>query len=72
MPNITQFTGESTVCDILTQYPQTFPVFASHGMCEKCKTAPPPVPLHHFAFKHGIELSQLIKELTTSTTACVQ
>ncbi len=68
------FTGETTVRDVLTHYPQAFAIFAAHGMCADCKAAPPPVPLEHFATKHQVNLTQLIGELTdcignASTTA---
>lgn len=40
------------VCDVLSQYPATWPVFERHGMCEDCKASPPPVPVQHFVNKH--------------------
>jgi len=56
--------GNTTVRDLLTTHPETFPVFVSHGMCEDCKADPPPVPLHHFAGKHCAgDLPGLIREL---------
>lgn len=62
-------TGDTTVRDILRSHPQLFPVFESHGMCEDCKAAPPPVPLHHFSSKHGVPLERLIAELTHAAGA---
>ncbi|UCD74606.1 MAG: hypothetical protein JSV91_12555 [Phycisphaerales bacterium] len=56
--------GDTTVCDLLSRYPRAFSVFEAHGMCEDCKAAPPPVPLHHFSQKHGVPLDQLIGELS--------
>ncbi|GMV97138.1 MAG: hypothetical protein AMXMBFR83_14970 [Phycisphaerae bacterium] len=54
----------TTVREVLTTYPQTFDVFLRHGMCEDCKTDPPPVPLHHFARKHCAgDVTGLIAEL---------
>lgn len=42
----------TTVRELLTNHPEVFPVLVSRGMCEDCKTDPPPVPLGHFAAKH--------------------
>ncbi|NOG53807.1 MAG: hypothetical protein HND57_05680 [Planctomycetes bacterium] len=53
----------TTVRDVLTIHPETFGVFESHGMCDSCKTAPPPVPLHVFSVKHAVDLPTLIAEL---------
>ncbi len=58
------FNSESTVRDVLTNHPETFSVFADHGMCADCKHSPPPVPLEHFATKHQVPIQQLITELT--------
>ena len=57
-------TGDTSVRDILTKHPETFPVFESHGMCADCKVSPPPAPLHHFSSRHEVPLDQLITELT--------
>ncbi len=46
------FKPEMLVCDVLREYPQTWDVFLRHGMCEDCKTSPPPVPIQHFVDKH--------------------
>ncbi len=40
------------VCDVLQKYPAAWAVFERHGMCEDCKTAPPPVPIQHFVDQH--------------------
>lgn len=59
--------GNTSVRDILTTHPETFPVFVKHGMCADCKADPPPVPLQHFAGKHcGGNLSGLIEELNVA------
>jgi len=63
------FQADSLVCDILTNHPQTFQIFETYGMCESCAAAPPPVPLHHFAMKHDVELNQLIGELTACASS---
>ncbi len=60
------FNAQTTVREILTNHPETFPTFESHGMCVDCISAPPPVPLEHFATKHQVPLSQLIAELTNA------
>ena len=64
--NSVSLTGDTTVRELLLQHPQTYDVFASHGMCDSCRTAPPPVPLHHFSMKHAVELDQLIGELNSA------
>ena len=59
--------AQTTVRDLLTTYPQTFEVLVSHGMCQDCKTNPPPVPLQHFADKHCAgNLTGLLVELATA------
>lgn len=59
-----KLTAETTVRDVLTTYPKTLDVFLSHGMCEDCRTSPPPVPLAVFAIKHcGGDLERLVSEL---------
>jgi len=63
------FQADTTVREVLTNYPGTFSVFGSHGMCESCAASPPPVPLHHFAERHGVELDELIAQLTERATA---
>lgn len=51
----------------MTAYPQTFGILRSHGMCEDCKTNPPPVSLHHFANKHCAgDITGLLAELTAT------
>lgn len=54
----------TTVRELLSSYPDTFQVFLRHGMCEGCKSDPPPVPLHHFARKHcGGNITGLLDEI---------
>ena len=56
--------GNTTVRDLLNQYPQAFDVLAAHGMCADCRHDPPPVPLEHFAKKHcGGNLSGLLEQI---------
>ncbi len=57
------FSADSTVRQILHAYPQAYEVFQAHGMCADCKEDPPPVPLHHFAGRHGVGLTDLIGQL---------
>ena len=56
--------GATTVKELLDTHPGVFDILLAHGICESCQTAPPPVPLHHFATKHcGGNLNGLIAEL---------
>ena len=61
--------GTTTVRDLLAVHPEGFGVFLSRGMCEDCKAAPPPVPLHHFSTKHEVPLDQLISELSSAISS---
>ncbi len=57
----------TTVRELLTAYPQVFPVLLSHGMCEDCQDDPPPVPLQHFAAKHcNGNIEDLLQQLRRS------
>ena len=58
------FQSDTLVCDVLTDHPKAFQVFETYGMCGSCKDAPPPFPLHYFADQHGVDVHQLIGELT--------
>lgn len=58
-----ELTPETTVRDILLACPAAFEVFLTHGMCESCQAAPPPVPLSHFSAKHEVDFAQLVGEL---------
>ena len=58
-----EFSAQTTVREVLTRYPDAVDVLSQYGMCDDCKAAPPPVPLEHFAEKHGVELDRLICEL---------
>jgi hypothetical protein len=42
----------TTVRDLLQNYPEIVFVLLQHGMCPDCRTDPPPVSLGHFAEKH--------------------
>ncbi len=54
----------TTVRELLTAYPNTFPILLNRGMCSDCETAPPAVPLSHFADKHcGGNIQGLLEEL---------
>jgi hypothetical protein len=57
------FTADTTVRHILHSYPHAYEVFESHGMCEDCKDDPPPLPLSHFAGRHGVAVNDLIRQL---------
>jgi hypothetical protein len=57
----------TTVRELLTAYPQVFPILLGHGMCEDCQDDPPPVPLGHFAAKHcNGDIRGLLQELRRS------
>jgi hypothetical protein len=65
-----RITENTTVRELLTTYPDTFPIFLNRGMCADCEKAPPPVPLHHFADKHcGGDITGLIRELHEAVQA---
>ena len=56
--------GQTTIRDLLGQYPQAVGVLLRYGMCESCRLDPPPVPLHQFAEKHcGGDVEALLDEL---------
>jgi len=56
--------GTTTVRELLAAYPAAFAVLLRHGMCEDCRSNPPPVPLAHFAAKHcGGNLARLVGEI---------
>jgi len=56
--------GTTTVRELLAAHPAAFGVLLGHGMCEDCRSDPPPVPLAHFAAKHcGGDLTRLLGEI---------
>jgi len=60
--------GNTTVRELLIAHPQTFEVLVARGMCEDCRTDPPPVSLHHFAQKHcDGNLSALLADLEAAS-----
>jgi hypothetical protein len=60
----TPINPQTTVRDVLRQYPAAVDVLLRHGMCADCRQDPPPVPLDHFARKHCQgDLAGLIAEL---------
>jgi hypothetical protein len=62
-------TENTTVRELLTAHPETFPVLRKRGMCADCEAAPPPVTLHHFADKHcNGDVTGLLDELNRSRT----
>ena len=65
-------TGETTVREMLTQYPATAGIMIGRGMCEKCQAKPPELPLAAFAQKHcGDDLDGLLNELNAAIGADV-
>jgi hypothetical protein len=63
-------TPVTTVKEILTSYPEVFPIFEKYGICDDCRTMPPPVPLGHFALHHcNGDVAGLIDELLRALNA---
>lgn len=63
-------TENTTVRELLTAHPETFDILLGFGMCADCQHDPPPVPLHHFAWKHcGGDVQGLIRELEAARQA---
>ncbi len=63
-PSVITIDKATTVRELLTAYPNTFPILLNKGMCSDCESAPPPVPLSHFADKHcGGDIQGLLEEL---------
>ena len=61
------FQPDDLVCDVLTNYPQTWDVFIRHGICKDCQQSPPPVPVMHFVNKHcGGQIELFLQELKNS------
>lgn len=55
---------QTTVQALFAAHPEAFEVLHGYGMCEPCRSAPPPVPLEHFAAKHcGGNIEKLLEEL---------
>lgn len=58
--------ADDLVCDVFSKYPKAFDVFERHGMCDDCKSSPPPVPVTHFVSRHcDGRIEEFLQELNS-------